>query len=401
MIPKYKPYFNLEEIKALFDFSSDVIEKFEEKFAKLVNSKYALSFPYGRSGLYALLKSKNIKNSEIIIPAYTCVVVPNAIIASNNIPKFVDIRLADYNMNLDELENYISERARAIIPTQMFGYPINVKKIRNIIEDHKRDDDLLIIEDACLALLAKDVGKYSDVAFYSFNIGKHLVTFDGSIVTTNNEEIYERLKKFRQMNFRKESTATIIKKFIHLQSSYVLFNESVYGFVYTLWTHSNFLKKRTKNWSLEDTKMPKDFLEMYSNIQAKIGIAQLGKAKKIIEKRKENAKIYDKELKDVEGIVLPPIIRGATYSHYTIRVKNRNDFERKMEKQGIQVGRTFDYSIPHIPVYSNYKYSEDDSENSIIAANKIVNLPLYPSLGDCNIKNVSKLVSKVMLNGFD
>ena len=392
MIPKYKPYFDVEEIKALFDFSDDIVEKFEEKFAKLVGSKYALSFPYGRSGLYALLKSQNIKNSEIIIPAYTCIVVPNAILATNNIPKFVDIKLTDYNMDLDKLDQCITNKTKAIIPTHMFGYPMDVKRVRDIIQDHNRENKMLIIEDACLSLLAKDVGKYSDAAFYSFNIGKHLVTFDGSIVTTNNEEIYRRLKKYKNENFTKTSVSTNFKKFAQLLGSYIIFNESVYGFVYTLWKNSNFIKKYTKNWSLEDIRMPIDFLEIYPSIQAKIGIAQIKKAKEIIEKRKRNVKTYNKELKNTKGILLPPIIEGATYSHYTIRVKNRKDFERKMEKQGIQVGRTFDYSIPHVPVYSKYRRNEDDFENSLVAANEIVNLPAYPSMGYEDIKYICKCV---------
>ena len=72
-------------------------------------------------------------NHEIILPAYTCVVVANAIVHSGNIPRFVDISLDDYNMNLDLLEQNITEKTGAIIATHLFGYPLNVDLLNEIV----------------------------------------------------------------------------------------------------------------------------------------------------------------------------------------------------------------------------------------------------------------------------
>jgi len=121
MIPRLKPYFGIEELRSIFKKEENAVEKFEQEFARTFNAKYALSFRYGRSGLYALLKSLNIKNKEIIMPAYTCVVVAHAIVLSGNVPRFVDISLKDYNMNLEMIEKSINKNTGAILATHLFG----------------------------------------------------------------------------------------------------------------------------------------------------------------------------------------------------------------------------------------------------------------------------------------
>jgi dTDP-4-amino-4,6-dideoxygalactose transaminase len=392
MIPKNKPYFNSEEIKALFNFSDDIVEKFEEKFAKIVGSKYALSFPYGRTCLYALLKSNNIKKAEVLIPAYTCIVVPHAIIMSGNIPKFIDINLYDFNMDLNKLDECVSEKTKVIIPTHMYGYPLNVRKIRDILENLNRKD-IIIFEDACLAILTKDVGKYSDATFYSFSISKQIVTFDGGMITTNNEELYTKLKDYRSNFFKKSLISKDLKKCVQLFSSYFIFNEKIYSFIFSLWKKNALLRRYTKNWSIQSIKMPNDFHEMYSKVQAKIGIAQLTKIKEIIEKRREIAKIYDKSLKDISWIILPPLIDGATYSHYSIRVNRREKFESMIK--GIHVGKTFDYSIPHTSLYSQYVNEKNSFRNSLIASKEVLNLPNFPSLSADQIKYIVEIIHEI------
>lgn len=397
MIPKYKPYFNLDEIRSILTCDFDAVKIFENKFANIVGAKYALSFPYGRSGLYAILQSNKIYNSEVIIPAYTCVVVANSIINSGNIPKFVDITLKDYNMDLELLDEAITKKTKMIIPTHMFGLPVNVKHIIDILAD-KNKDDILVVEDACLAPLAKNVGKHSDATFYSFNIGKHIVTLDGGMVTTNNELIYNRLKKYREEHFYKPSLLTSVKKMTQTLSSYIIFNKNIYTLVYWLWKHSKFLKKMSKNWDLNETKIPDNFLNLFSLIQAKLGLSQINKITKIIKRRIENATVYYNELQDVKGIILPPLVNGAVYSHYSIRVKSRDNFEKQMERRRIHVGRTFDYSIPNLSAYKRYALTSTNKKsykNSQTLANEIINLPVYPSLSVKEIKHISNNVREI------
>ncbi len=385
MIPKTKPYYNLEEIKAVFSSEKNPIERFEKEFAKVVGAKYALTFPYGRTAIYALLKIQKITNKEVIIPAYTCIVVPNAIISSGNRPKFVDISLKDYNLDISKIK--ITSKTGAIIPAHMYGYPCNIKEIRK-----KTGKNIFIIEDAALALLTRDVGKYSDAVFYSFNLAKQMCTFDGSIVTTNRRDVYEKLKAFRNENFKKQSLSSRLKRFVLFLSSYILFSKYVYGLVYRLASFSK-ATRVISNWDIESIEMPSYYLTLFSDLQAKLGLAQLEKLKENIGRRIELAEEYDKRLKKAKEIVKAPILKSSTYSHYTIRVKNREEF---LKKSRVSLGRNFDfdYFIPHTNAYKNFRI-KGDFKNSIKAAKEVVNLPLRANLRKEDVELICKSIKRV------
>src|SRR3989337_2988899 len=127
LIPRFKPLLGFSEfIRIFLPARSDAVSKFEQEFAKKMRQKYAIAFPYGRTGLIFLLKSLGLEGKEIICPAYTCVVVPHAIVFSGNIPVFVDSQLKDFNMDLDLVEEAISNKTSAIIATSIFGNPVNL-----------------------------------------------------------------------------------------------------------------------------------------------------------------------------------------------------------------------------------------------------------------------------------
>ena len=90
-----------------------------------------------------IFKALDISNCEVILPAYTCIVVPPAVIASNNNIRFVDISLRDYNMNIDNTCSAISDKTRAVVPTHMYGHPLDVKKLRDQVGDDVYIDDPL------------------------------------------------------------------------------------------------------------------------------------------------------------------------------------------------------------------------------------------------------------------
>jgi len=207
MIARYKPYFSFEEIKSLLNQHENVIFEFERKFAEAVDSKYAITFPSGRSGLYSIFKALEISKGEVIIPAYTCIVVPPAILASDNVLRYVDISLGDYNMQIEDVQTVISKKTKAVVPTHMYGHFLDVKKLREVV-----GEDILIIEDAAQAILTKNVGRFGDAAFYSFNFEKQIFTFGGGMVTTNNEEIYEKLVSFKIKNSTEKYSWNEFKK---------------------------------------------------------------------------------------------------------------------------------------------------------------------------------------------
>jgi dTDP-4-amino-4,6-dideoxygalactose transaminase len=374
VIPRFKPYFDAEEITTLFDFEDNVIEKFEEKFAKLVGTKFAISFPFARSGLFSLIKSLNITKSEILIPSYTCIAVPSTIIASKNFPTFANISLTDYNVIIDDMVSQVTSNTKMVMPIHMYGYPVDVKELRE-----KIGKDMVVIEDAALSVLTKNVGKYGDATMYSFGLFKQLYTFEGGVITTNNSEIHNKLQIYVQKNFTACKSVSIVKKILSFLSSYVVFNELFYD-IFDVWSRYSRTDFYTKNFDSYEKHVPNNLLHLFSRFQAKIGLAQLKKAREINEKRKKIAEFYTKELQHLNNILLPPFIDGASYSEYTIRVPHRNLFEKNMQKKGILVNTLFSYSVPHLATFS--RYANDTFTNSLVASQNVVNLPSYPSLLD-------------------
>jgi len=395
MIPRFKPNYDHEEIISIINNKEDAINSFEEKFARLVNNKYAVSFSSGRCGLYVLLKSLNI-NGEVITPGFTCIVVPASIIASGCKPTFNDINLNDYNMITDEISLIFSNKTKAVIPTHMYGYLSDTKKIRELV-----GDDVLIIEDAAQAILTKDVGKFGDAAFYSFNFEKQLFTFGGGMITTNNQEIYEKLIEYKKKFLSENRAEKNFGKAISLTFTKLIFSNLFADFFIKSWDANTSRNWKANKWdfddinlSLSDIYLSADLKTNFLKIQAAAGLSQLKKIKNDIKKRYEIAKIYNKKLKDLEKIILPPLTSNCSYAHYTIRVENRNRFEKFMKNNSIQINKVFEYSLPHVPYFSRFIDSTDNFKNSFIASKNNVNLPIYPQLLDSSDK-ITKIIENI------
>ena len=143
------------------------IKKFEKSFADYLGVSYAYSFFGGRIGLSAILYALNItEGDEIILPGYTCVVVPNAIIYRGARPVYVDIDPSTFNLDPSKIEEKITERTKAIIIQYTYGLVPNIKPILDIAQKY----NLRVIEDCAHALGAeykgKKLGTFGDAAFF-------------------------------------------------------------------------------------------------------------------------------------------------------------------------------------------------------------------------------------------
>lgn len=388
MIPRLKPYFGLEEIQAAFSRQGDAVSAFEQSFAKTFGAKYALAFPYGRSALYALLKALSIENAEVIMPAYTCVVVPHAVVISGNIPKFIDITLKDYNMDLALLEEAVTPETKAIIPTHLFGYPMNVDRVNEIAS--RAGQKIFIIQDCAHSFGATFRGKYvcneGDAAIFGLNIAKYISSVFGGMLTTNNYDIYERVKRYRDKHFTKPSPIKQFTKLLYLMAVYVAFNNTLYGFVNFLEENTRLLNRFTKYFREDRINFPTDFSVNLGGLEARVGQVQIRKHSQIRQRRREIAEYYNEHLHGIEGIELPPIVEGATYSHYVPRVSDRERLIRYMRKRGIQIGRLIEYSIPYMRAYKKYK--DGEYSNSLKCALTTVNLPNYRGLPEKKVKYI-------------
>lgn len=129
---------------------------YQLNFAKQFSAAHAFAFWKGRVALYAILKAMGVgEGDEIILPGYSCVMDVNPIMYTGAKPVYVDIEPNLYNINLDLLEEKITERTKAIIALHTYGYPAEMDRLMEIANRH----NIPVIEDCCLALGSKYKGK--------------------------------------------------------------------------------------------------------------------------------------------------------------------------------------------------------------------------------------------------
>lgn len=174
--------------------NSDARDRYHHTITENIGSQCNWSFSSGRMGLYAILKAAKIGvGDEVILPAFTCVVVPNAVIYAGADPVYVDISVRDFNINVELIREAITPKTRAIYAQHTFGLPCNIASIRRICDEF----GLLLIEDCALALGASvngfSVGTFGDAAFFSTDHSKTINTITGGFVVSDNAAIKRQL----------------------------------------------------------------------------------------------------------------------------------------------------------------------------------------------------------------
>jgi perosamine synthetase len=393
MIRKARP--DLDVLDILSILRPDATRReFEEAVAARSGAQYGLAFNYGHAGFFALLKALNLTQAEIIVPAYTCAVMPEVVVTTGNIPVFVDIDLADYNMDLNSLKSAITTKTKAIVATHMFGYPTNIDAVRELANS----EQIVIVEDAALTFPGSTSGSdglRGDVGLFSFGPAKPLFTIRGGMIVTNNAEIHEKLKSYRDREMNQRWALLVIH--------YLLSKNSIYGLTWRLnlskVTIHNLvprLRSAEEGHQHSTSSLAGDYAIRYTDLQARIGLAQLRKSDFILSQRRALAKLYGEVLCEIPGLAPAPIVDGASYSLYTVRVKDRDAicFCQQMRARGIETGRTFSYALPNMKEYRSYSrglypYAEQ-------VGREVVNLPAHTDLTEEQIRYIADNVRQVL-----
>ncbi len=279
-------------------------EKFEEKFSKYVKAKNSITACNGTAALHLAALSLGIgKDDEVILPNFTMIASANAIVYTGAKPVFVDAEPRTWTIDVNKIEDKITKKTKAMMLVHVFGHPCDMDPIMDIAKEH----DLFVIEDAAEALGAeykgKIVGCLGDVGAFSFYANKTITTGEGGMVVTNNNEVAEKIRAFKNHWFDKERT------YVHKEI----------GFNYRM-----------------------------TNLQAAIGLAQLENINKHIEKRRKIARVYNELFKNVDGIRTPVEETWAKniYWMYAVLLESKidkdKDFVRKeLEKMGVETRLLF------------------------------------------------------------
>ncbi len=400
MIPRLKPYLGKEEFAALFHAPRDAVQQFEEGFARTFGVKHALAFSYGRSALWAFFKAMGIENEEIVQPAYTCSVVAHASVLSGNAPVFVDCSLADYNMQYDLFERAITAGTRAVIPTHVFGYPMHTDQVNAIVRaaEKRFGRRIYVIQDCAHSFEAesdgKSVIKEGDGALFGLGISKQITSIFGGMFTTDDDEIAARLREWRDSHFQPADWLHSLKRLLYLLAVYPAFNETLYGLVYWLQEDTPLLNRLTKAYHLDEKiHFPPDYEIGMSAVEGSVGLAQLPKYASVKAARRAFAERYFNELALPDEWIMPPQVPGATYSHFVIRVPDRQSVLQAAARQGVQLGQLIEYSVPHLPPYAPYK-GDREFPNSLYCSQHTINLPIHPGLSERQVSEIIRVVNQ-------
>ena len=392
MIPRFKPPLGYQELLAALQRQrQDDVPIFESAFAQMMGHRYGIAFPYGRTGLIFLLEAMGLKNKEIICPAYTCVVVPHAIVYSGNTPVFIDCESNGFNMELERVEEAISERTGAIIATSLFGYPVDLDKLERI---HQRHPHIQIIQDCAHSFAAewngRPVQRQGRAALFGFNISKILTSIFGGMITTDDYDLWHRMAVLRQQKLNPSDWKKSLCRFIYLFTAYPTFWQPVYGFINRL-ERSGMLNRFVRYYDENKISMPSDYLQQMTSLEARVGKTNVSRYNNLIKNRRAAAEYYFDHLPDRSDFKLPPRTSGATYSHFAVKVNNRSDWLNNGIRKGLQLGWVIEYNIPEMRAYGGY--SQEDFPIAAEYARSLINLPVWG--GDRIAKKVVRIVSQL------
>lgn len=307
----------------------DATAEYTRMLKALLHSAHIYPFASGRMGLYTILRSIGVApGDEVIIPAFTCIVVPNAILYSGAKPVYCDIRKSDFNIDVAQIESLITEKTRVLYAQHTFGQMCDIDSIMKLAQKY----NLIVVEDAALALGAHIEGKYAgtigDFGYYSTDRSKVINTGLGGVVSVNNEDYHEAFDKaYETIPYLDEQYTRKIAR------TFLVNLATLHPSVYWIGKTANFLLSKLKMMHYFDDEMMLSLPKKYaypaklSNIFARIGITQLAQLEKNLRHRREVAHYYN----DILQIYSDAYMQDSRniFLRYSLLVKNREEWEKR------------------------------------------------------------------------
>ncbi len=315
--------------------------KFEEAFAKMCGTKYAISVSSGTAALQLAVQALGVKAGDRVVTSpMSFVASANSYVAFGGLPGFADASESDFNMDPAKLKDAIDGKTKAVMPVHLYGHPARMDEINEIARKGK----LVVIEDAAQAHGAgykgKKAGNLGDAGCFSFYATKNMhVGGDGGMVTTNDDKVADLCQRMRHCGRQKGSN------YVH----------DIMGYTYRMGT-----------------------------VNAAVGIEQLKMLPEWNEKRRAAAKVYDSKLKGVGDLVLPPQPTKdvhPVYHLYTLRTKKRYELKAFLEQRGVGVGLNYEIPIHLQPIYRQmFGFKEGAFPVSEKLCKEVIAIPMFADI---------------------
>lgn len=371
----------------IFDNSNEELFKLATWFKKNLKQESIFLFNSGRSALFTALSSIGLgSGDEVIVQAFTCVAVPNAVIWSGAKPVFVDITKENLGIDLKDLEKKISKNTKAIIVQHTFGIPAKIEEILIIAKKY----NLCVIEDCahCMRVKYKEkfLGSYSDFSVYSFGRDKAVSSVFGGALSVNNKKYIDKVNQI-YANIPYPSKLWVFKQHFHSILMGVvlpLYNFLKIGkLILYFFQQANLLTfpvYREEKFA----EKPKDFPKKLAASLAILAFSQLKKIDRFNLTRKNFVSKYNKLFsKNRIKTNSYPLLR------YPLLIGERDLILEKGKRERITLGNWYSNVVdPKGVDFEKINYSYCPTAEYV--AQYIINLPTYPNLTE---KDYNKVIS--------
>ncbi len=334
---------------------SKYLTTFEKKFAEYVGVKYAMATSSCTGALQIALMALDIgPGDEVIVPDQTWVATANAVRYVGAIPIFADIELDTWNIDVKSVEKLITSKTKAIMPVHMYGHPARMTALLELAKKH----GLKVVEDAAPAIGAewkgKRCGSFGDFAGFSFQGAKLMVTGEGGMLVTNNDELYQKALKIWDQG-RNPSR--------------------------TFWIDENGVKFKM------------------SNIQAALGMAQLERVDELIEMKRRLFSWYQEGLSGIPFISLNEEVKDAHSIYWMSSFRldeaapiSRDDLIKRLKEVNVDTRPVF----PAISQYPIWPRHQEPQPTAMRVGLQAINLPSGVCLTKDEVMYAAQQVKRIL-----
>lgn len=330
MIPVNTPLLSGNELKYLTEcietgwISSEgpFIRKFESEFSHYAGRKHGIAVSNGSAALDVAVKALQLKKGdEVIMPSFTIISPAQSVVQAGATPVLVDSDEDTWNMDVNQIEEKITPRTRAILVVHIYGLPVDMDPVLALCKKY----NLYLIEDAAEVIgqtyRNKPCGSFGDISTFSFYPNKQITTGEGGMVVCNDEALAERCRKLRNLAFEPHG-----RRFVHHELG----------------------------WNYRMT-----------NMQAALGVAQLENIEKHIFRKREIGKRYNEGLKGINGFQLPQASTDFAENIYWVyglvgdSEVRTNELIKKLSENKIGT-RPFFWAMHEQPVFQQMSLFKDE-----------------------------------------
>jgi perosamine synthetase len=367
MIPYGRQFIDEDDIGAVVEIlqsdwltTGPGVEEFEQAFAEFVHAKEAVAVSSGTAALHAAMFALNIAaGDEVIVPAMTFAATANCVVYQGARPVFVDVDPGTLVISPQQVEAAITSRTKAVIAVDYAGHPADYDRLRAITERH----GIALVADACHSpggsYKGRPVGSLADLNAFSFHPVKHIATGEGGMVTTENPQLAERMRRFRNHGITTD----------HRQ------------------------RENQDSWFYEMVDLGYNY--RITDLQCALGLSQLKKLPLFLRQRRKIARAYDDAFGKIAQI--KPLAVKADVAHayhlYVIRLQSagldidRNGMFQALRQKGIGV------NVHYIPVHLHPFYRKQFGTRPGLcpvaeeAYEQILSIPMF---GPCRMTKPGK-----------